>query len=167
MTTRPITLLFLGASTLSCGRAPESEPLAITDVIARIDALNGQMIRVAGYLGDCGGYECRLYRSVSDKARADRYIQALSVVAHQPRERRRIPPAAMMPPALGIGPGENFEFDRRAAPYNNGYVVITGRVTNACRYHGLPACTDRSTDLEPTQIARWSPQGAGAGNSAQ
>jgi hypothetical protein len=163
VTTRPITLLFLGLSTLACGPAPESEPMAITDVIARIDALNGQMIRVAGYLGYCGGYECHLYRSVSDKARADRYIQAISV----PRERRRIPPAASYPPELGIGPGENFEFDRRAAPYNNSYVVITGRVTNACRYHGESACTDRSTDLEPTQIARWSPGGADAGNSAQ
>jgi len=138
--------------------------MEITHVIANIDALNGQVIRVSGYLGTCFGYDCVLFRNQNEKAQWDRVMAQLAVRARDYRA-----PVPVIPdlPMLGIGSGENFEFDRAAAHYNNSYVVITGRVTNVCRYHGVQACTDRSTDLEPTQIARWSPQGAQAGTPAQ
>ncbi len=135
--------------------------MATTDVIANIGSLNGRTVRVAGYLGDCRGYECRLFPSPSEKALADRYYGELMAAAHEGR-RPTLPET--VPVFLGIGSGENFEFDRRAAPYQNGYVVITGRVTNRCRYNGRPSCTDRTTDVEPTQIERSTPPQSQAGN---
>ena len=36
-------------------------------------------------------------------------------------------------------------------------VVITGTITNMCRYEGKPACSDSGTDLNPTAIWAGSP----------
>jgi hypothetical protein len=163
MTGHAIALLMLGTSTMACGSTPDG-PMAIDNVIANIDALNGRTIRVAGYLGDCRAYECSLFRNPSEKAEADRYYHELMAAA---QEGRRPAVTGPGPTFLGIGSGENFEFYRRAAPYTNGYVVITGRVTNGCRYNGRPACVDRTTDVEPTQIGRWSPPEADVRNPAQ
>lgn len=155
MTLRAVALLTLAAATLSCRSEPTAgsgEPMAITDVIANIDGLDGRTVRVAGYLGECFGYDCRLFRNENENAQWDRYISEIIASAHA----RRDPGATIAePPALGIGSGENFEFDRTAAPYTNSYVVITGRVSNRCRHNGQPACTDRSTDLEPIGIEPW------------
>lgn len=145
-------LLILGAAGL-CGCAGD-DPMAITDVIADIDALNGRSVRVAGYLGPCQGYDCLLFRNEREKARWDRYIAEVMALIH---DRRRGRAATAEPPILGIGTGENRGFDRMAAPYTNSYVVITGRVSNRCRHNGQPACTDRTTDLEPTAIEGWQP----------
>jgi hypothetical protein len=137
----------------SCSPAAtaESDKLrSIPDVIADIDALNGKTISVAGYLGECAGYECALFENEEGKRRYDRLIADL----------RRGQRSALAEPAnLGIGSGANFEFDRRAGPFRNSYVVITGRATSDCRHRGVSTCTDRSTDLEPTEIRSWVPPG--------
>lgn len=170
MSARAIALLLLGASSASCGSAP-GEPMVITDVIANIDALNGQTIRVVGYLGECGGFECPLFRNPAEKAQVDEDRRiSMAALRAAVRERRGLaPPEFDDLPWLGIGSGEHGEFDRQAAPYTNGYVVITGRVTNMCRIDGQPGCTDRNTDLQPTHIARWSPDAGGenGGNLTQ
>jgi hypothetical protein len=158
-----MALLILAASSPACGSAHD-EPMAITGVIGNIDALNGRTVRVAGYLGECGGYECRLFRNASERTQVDSYYRELMAAAQAGRRPSAI---ANELPWLGIGSGENREFERLAAPFQNGYVVITGRVTNRCRYNGQPACTGRSTDIEPTEIARWSPPQSDAGNGTQ
>lgn len=139
--------------------------MAIPDVIANIDALNGRTVQVAGYLGECAIYQCQLFRNASEHGQAERYYRELMTAA---REGRRPAVTTLDVPWLGVGAlSEDRGFDRMAAPFQNGYVVITGRVTNRCRYNGLPACTDNSTDLEPTEFARRSPPQSAAGNSAQ
>ena len=167
MRARALALLMLAASSPACGSAPE-DPMTITAVIARINALNGRTVQVAGYLGECRGYDCRLFRNANEarasQAQGDRY---LSEVGKAAREGRRLPAAPVEAPWLGIGEGENARFDRAAAPYQNSYVVITGRVTNMCRHNGQPGCVDRSIDVQPTDITRWSPQSSDAGNLAQ
>ncbi len=61
-----------------------------------------------------------------------------------------------MEAALGIGSGKDFEFDRKAAPFQHSYVLITGKVTNVCRdKDGKGGCLDRSTDLDPISIRAW------------
>ena len=138
--------------------------MTITDVIANIDRLNGRTVRVAGYLMHCRGYECRLYRSEAEKQQADRYFADLlrDIAAQRPLD-----PSVPEPPMLGIGPGENWQFDAMAAPFANSYVVITGRVTNRCRHNGEPDCTDRTTDLEPISISRWNPPPGNPQKAAQ
>jgi len=132
----------------SCDAAAPDAParvMTITEVIENIDALDGQRVEVAGYLTACMGYDCRLFRNQSDKDQWDRHIEQII------RDRSSTIGA---PPVLGIGSGENVDFDTKAAAFANSYVVVTGTVTNRCRYRGMPACTDRSTDLEPDAVRR-------------
>lgn len=152
-------LILLAAAIPACGSGASADPMTVTEVIRSIDRLNGRTVRVVGYLMECGGYECRLYGSRTDKEQGDRFIDALMRNAHEGRRRE---PAGDMPSALGIGPGDDRRFDAMAAPFANSYVVLTGRVTNQCRHYGEPACLDRSTDFEPISIARWHPPAAGS-----
>lgn len=156
---RACSILAAMSATLgtSCDAAPTQPDrvMTITEVIDNIDALNGQRISVTGYLIECMGYDCRLFRSRNDKEQWDRYLAEIL---------RRRQSAVAEPPYLGIGIGVGENFDAQAAPYANSYVVITGRVTNRCRYRGEAACTDRSTDLEPEAIRRGQqPSAGGAG----
>ncbi len=115
----------------------------VEELIPRIEELNGETVSVAGYLSECGGYDCSLYRTKADSDEFEEFLTAA-------RANRR-PPVPDVP-MLGIGSGTNFDFDAKAAPFTNAYVVITGTVTNECRFQGKPACTDRSPDLKPTAI---------------
>src|SRR4051812_9313804 len=98
------------APLLSCRPVPDTgqgKPLSITEVIDRIDELDGRSVRVAGYLTECMGYESPLFLSDQDSARWRRYREQLV--------RRRSPPEGEKPPVLGIG-SQN-DFDRKAAPF--------------------------------------------------
>jgi hypothetical protein len=105
-------------------------------------------VSVAGYLSKCGGYDCILYRSKEDSDEWDRFMVALHA-----NKRVSMPDR----PNLGIGRGTNFDFDAKAVPFMNSYAVITGTITNECRFEGKPACTDRGPDLKPTAIRAGSP----------
>ena len=140
-------ILLLAVISASCGSPPE-RVLTVEEVVPRIDELNGQTASVAGYLAECGGYDCTLYRTKADADDWDRAIAAAGAGQRPP-----IPEV----PIVGIGSGTNFDFDAQAAPFTNSYVVITGTITNECRFEGKPACTDRGPDLKPTAIRAGSP----------
>jgi hypothetical protein len=140
--------LLLAIVSGACGPAAPQRVLTVEEVVPRIDALNGQTVSVAGYLSQCAGYDCILHRTKADSDEWDRVIIAL-------RAHRRAP--LLDVPILGIGSGTNFDFDAKAAPFTNSYVVITGTITNICRFEGKPACTDRGPDLIPTSIRAGSP----------
>ncbi|MEO5938504.1 MAG: hypothetical protein ABIQ43_05785 [Sphingomonas sp.] len=116
--------------------------MTVPQVIAQIDGLNGKTVSVRGYLGQCSGYTCGLFVDRVGHDAWYRYMDAIS--------RRERPPIDNTP-RLGIGAGK--VFDAKAASLQNSFVIITGKVTNMCRDNGRPACTDRTTDLEPTDIA--------------
>ena len=141
------TLLFAAVGT-SCGPPATREVLTVEQLDPRIDELNGRTVSVAGYLPRCGGYTCVLYRTKEDADATDRAIAA--VHANQPSEWPEVP-------SIGIGMGTDFDFDPKAAPFTPGYVVITGTITNECRFEGKPACTDRGTDLKPSAIRAGTP----------
>ncbi|NYT43009.1 hypothetical protein HZY97_19705 [Sphingomonas sp. R-74633] len=110
----------------SCG-APQLLPF--DKYMAQCEALKGKPVRVAGYLGICRGYDCSLYPAPSHVGTFD------------PKG------------SIGIGGGQ--AFDRKAAPFQNGYVVISGTVAkDTCTGAGG---TDRSAGIEPTDIQPWSP----------
>ena len=137
----------LSASCDAAGTDSSTPLFTVAEIEPRIDELNGARVRVAGYLGECSGYTCILYRSKEDSEAWDRVMAAV----HQ-KKKVDVPEL----PSLGIGSGgENFEFDAKAAPFVRSYVVITGTVTNVCRFEGRPACTDRGPDLNPIHISSW------------
>jgi hypothetical protein len=135
--------IFLGAVSITSCRPSGPQVLTVEEIVPRIDELNAQTVSAAGYLAECGGYDCILHRTKQD---ADEWNRAIS-------DARAGKPLALPDyPMLGIGSGTNFDFDAKAAPFTNSYVVITGTITNECRFQGKPACTDRGPDLKPTAI---------------
>lgn len=132
----------------SCGVPVSQTVLTVEELVPRIDELDGRFVSVTGYLPVCQGYTCILYRTKRDFDESERAWAAY----HRDRK-------AKLPdfPVLGVGSGANFEFDEKAAAFVGRYVVITGTVTNYCRFEGKPACTDRTTDLKPETIRAGRP----------
>ncbi|MFA5966244.1 MAG: hypothetical protein WC804_19695 [Sphingomonas sp.] len=135
-------IAFIPLALAGCGTSTHVDKLfTVPELVANIDTLNGRTVSVTGYLGTCAGYECELFVDEAGRDAWRRHIDAIS---------RRASPQPEAPLWLGIGHGDGF--DRKAAPFQNRNVTITGKVTNRCRYFGHPACADRSTDIEPVDI---------------
>jgi hypothetical protein len=117
----------------------------VEQVIPRIEELNGQTVSVAGYLSYCDTYHCPLFRNKEDADEWGRFIEVAQATG-------RRPPSVPDDPMLGIGSGTNMDFDAKAAPFWNSYVVITGTITDERRVDGEPVCSDRAPDLEPRDI---------------
>jgi hypothetical protein len=144
MRRRRIAFLAPSLAIAACGAPQPAEILTVTFVDPRIDALNGQRISVAGYLGDCMGYDCSLYATKEQHDLFKRWI-ATARAAERTVPRPDIP-------SLAIGSGLDGDFDKQGTPFSRSYVIITGTVTNKCRFNGEPACADRGTDIEPEDI---------------
>ena len=141
--------ILVAAASMSCD-TQRHKPVA--EVVKSVHALNGQTVTVAGYLAECAGYECRLYRDQAHAKQTQIWLQKSLTT----RIRGELPPGDPLNAALGIGSGNSHEFDRKAAPFQHSYVLITGKVTNMCRDEdGKVGCTDRSTDLESMSIRAW------------
>jgi hypothetical protein len=142
-------MLLVALVSSSCPRLSPQTVFTVEELEPRIDELDGHTVSVVGYLAECGGYDCRLYPNKADADEWGRFMTAIQAGQH--------PPVPSDHPVVGIGSGTSFDFDARAAPFMNGYVVITGTVSNECRYQGKPACTDRSPDINPTSIRAGPP----------
>jgi hypothetical protein len=124
-----------------CGLWPAnpSRTLEVDEVLKSIHVLDGETVKVRGYMASCAGYDCGLF--ASEQAHKDFWRVLESRNANQET-----------PDFLSIG--YNDEFDRKAGPLAGRYVVVTGRVNDECRdVRGQPLCTDRSPDLEPIAIS--------------
>lgn len=146
---RSALTLLIAAICASCSSGEPQRVLTVEEVDPQIDKLNGQTVSVTGYLAECGGYDCTLYRNKAESEQWDRFMAAA-------RANSQLPPMPDVP-TFGIGSGTNFEFDAKAQPFTNSYVVVTGTITNKCRYEGKRSCTDRSPDIEPTSIRAGTP----------
>jgi len=133
---RALIVIALGG----CSQPPQV--VAASQLAAQTHVLNGKTVRVSGYLGNCSAYDCVLFADKAGYDAARRYIDALQ---------QKKSPTEEFPPAIGIGGFP--DFDRKAEPFQNGMVTITGVVTDKCRApDNKSVCTDRSPDLEPTDI---------------
>lgn len=141
--------LLLALATVACARDSADKAVTVDEFIARIDRLDGQTVSVTGYLGECQGYSCRLYRNEAESADADR---AMSDIRAALEEGATDVSGFPYPnhSAVSIGKGSDI-FELRAYFYADSYVVITGKATNQCR-SGVLACFDRAGDLEPIGI---------------
>lgn len=148
---RPVTGLFLALATMACGAASSAKPITVDEFITQIDRLNGQTVRVTGYISECEINSCILYRN---KAESDEVDRAMSVRRAAHEEGAKDVSGLPFPnhPAISIGPGSRFSFfDMRASFYAKSYVEIAGQATDRCRSKGV-ICFDRVGDLEPIAI---------------
>ena len=154
-----IGVLVLVMLSSACGAR---EPLGVRETIKNIHALNGKTVRVTGYLGQCGGYDCGLFETKQDYDRLSRIMREARSGGRANLDR--------MPDWLGISSGEldcpnpsaregcHFSVDQQAAPFQNSYVVITGKISDLCRDEQLRmGCTDRAPELTPIDFAKWTP----------
>lgn len=148
---RSVAGLLFALAAAACGPETSKRPLTVDHVISQIDLLNGRTVSVVGYLAECEANSCRLYRN---KAEADDVGRAMTAMRKALDAGSKDVSGFPFPnhPALGIGSGPRYSFfDLRASFFANGHVVITGKVSNACRSKNV-ACFDRSSELEPSAI---------------
>lgn len=134
--------------------------LSIDEALALIPHLHGKSryVTVTGYLGNCGGYDCLLH---SDRTGPERLRQSSAELLKWSRS-GRVGAVPRDPAFLSLAGGTELErrFDRKAQPYNHGYVVVTGRLTDICRdERNQYGCLDRGPDLVPTSIKPLSRSG--------
>lgn len=145
-------LLPVVLATTACGTQTPTKTMTIDTVVADIDGLNGQTVRVFGYLPECEPMSCGLYRSKAEADQIGRSMKAIRVALDAGADDVsgiRIPSY----PSLGIGEGPPWAFfDLRARLAAGHYVILTGKIANKCRSNGKPVCLDRATDLEPIAI---------------
>lgn len=146
----------------SCGQAPQL--LTVDRYIAQCEALKGKPVRLAGYLGECAGYDCHMtaskqawdaYKDAFKRSAGDKTTpEALKAARAALDEMQAIP-------LIGIGGDE--AFDRQAAPFQQRYVVITAQVAkDSCTGAGG---TDRSAGIEPSDIRAWTPSEGAPANT--
>jgi len=104
-----------------------------------IHILDGNTVKVQGYMATCGGYSCGLF--ASEHAHAEFWR-----IANDGNSKEDFPEF------LSIGYDKTF--DRKAGPLSRHYVVVTARVSDECRdMFGRIKCTDRASDLIPIDIS--------------
>lgn len=152
------------AATAMLGSCGEPQLLTVDRYLAQCEALRGGQVRVAGYLGNCSGYDCALY---ADKARARAYFDYFASLARTTRiEDKAARKAALdklgdAPRSIGIGGDQ--AFDRKAAPFQNSYVVLTGVVAkDSCTGEGS---LDRGWGIDPSHIRAWTPSEGAPANT--
>jgi hypothetical protein len=148
---RPVTGLLLALATMACSTASSTKPITVEEFITQIDQLNGRTVSVIGYISECQGNSCRLYRNKAESDDVDRAMSSIrAALAEGATDVSGFPFPSH--PAVSIGTGSRFYFfDLRASFYANSYVVITSQASNRCYAEGR-ACFDRAADLEPIAI---------------
>lgn len=125
---------------LAAGCSAPQQAIRVTELLANCDAHLGKPVQVAGYLGACAGYDCHLYADAAAKAGSTFETRSAEI---------------------GIGGSESF--DRKAAPFQNRYVVLSGTVAkDSCTGAGG---TDRSPGINPTDIRAWTPSEGAPANT--
>jgi hypothetical protein len=140
----------------ACGPA-EPPVRTVKQILAQCDAMLGKPVRAAGFLGECAGYDCHLFADKESYNAWFAFIDAIALEAKQITSEAKSAQAPRRPaePDGMIGIGGEEAFDRKAAPLQHSYVVITGRVADhSCTGAGG---TDRSSGIEPTDIRTWTP----------
>jgi hypothetical protein len=106
---------------------------------------------LAGYLGECAGYDCHL---AVDRTRYDSWVEAFNATRGLRKDDPKLAQLWSRILALWpVGVGGNDAFDRKAAPYQKSYVVIIGSIAkDNCTGEGG---TDRSPGILPADIRAW------------
>jgi hypothetical protein len=135
-----ISLATVAVTASSCGLLPanKSKVRSVHQVLDNMNLWNGSVLRVAGYMPSCGGYDCTLFQT---KQEHDRFWRVVNYRNSN----------AELPDFLSIA--YDREFDRKAEKLAGRYVVVTGKISTQCRsFTGKPQCLDRASDIIPMDI---------------
>lgn len=139
-----------------CAPAPV---VTVGEVLVHCDAYKGKIVRVAGYLDDCGGYSCHIYPNLTRAQSFDAEWQELMRIGkirtaegspdHTAQERVWARLDKIWPMGVGFNPA----VEPRLTAHGNRYVIITGRMDeDTCDGRGG---TDRSPGIHPTDVRVW------------
>lgn len=146
---RAAALSGLGLSLAGCAFSVPEDAYTVAevkqDISAPTSALDGRLVTIVGWLGDCGGNDCAIYATAQDAA----------MVATGDDENPEW--LGAMDRRLSIGFDE--DFDRLASGMQQSRVLVRG-VVNA-KWH-RPAddsgtafgCLDRCDDIRPLSVER-------------
>jgi hypothetical protein len=140
----------------ACTRAPV---VTVAEVLAHCDAYKGKIVRVAGYLSDCGGYDCHIFRDLTHaRAFAAEWEEMRRIGRERDAEGNPDRDAQrqvwdrlhrIWPMSVGFNP----MVEPRLTAHGERYVVITGRMDgSSCIGEG----TDRAEGIAPTDVRVWS-----------
>jgi hypothetical protein len=141
---------------LLAGCAPQV--VTVAEVLAHCDAYKGKFVHVAGYLADCGGYDCGVFRNKSHwsdfrKAWADE--QRIDNADRKANDAAWARIRALWPMGVGFDSG----VEPKLTAHNDRYVIIAGRIDkSSCDgSNGM----DRSEGIHPADVRVWT-KAAGA-----
>ncbi len=130
---------FLAFVLAGCAFSPSDDAISVEEVITNIHELDEKEVRVVGWLGRCGGYDCGLYETLADARvieQGDHNTKAWSDA---------------MSRRLSVGSANGF--DNIAWFFEFQRVEIRGYVDSRCREPGV-GCFDRASELEPVSIKK-------------
>jgi hypothetical protein len=154
--------LALGALALT-GCSSTAPLVTVQQLLAQCATLKGKQVRVAGYVGQCGGYDCTLFADKTGPAAFQKSLADSLEAVRRHRNGEPRNPAGIVPMPVMVGIGWTEAFDAKAARFQNSYVIISGRVDDKnCTGAGG---TDRSYGVMPTDIRTWSPAEGAPANS--
>jgi hypothetical protein len=137
---RAIYLLAILCASCNAKSVDANRTLTVAEVLQNLDALNGKQVSVAGFLPECGGYDCSLFAN-------EQQAKDFWKIANSRDRKEKLPEFV----EIGFVPG----FDEKAGRLAGNYVVVSGRVTNQCH---PGECLDRGPNLIPTDVALSSQQ---------
>lgn len=118
----------------SCATARGTQALSVADVVARHNELDGRVVRIRGWVGECHGRSCGLYETRSGAHGNGAEAGSLSI---------------------GTAPA----FDRQVRSLGRAQIVVDARVRAVCFNDPMPAgvvevCADRVDQLQPIRIVQ-------------
>lgn len=117
---------------LGCSEPVPERPVSVLEVRDNIHAWNGETVTIDGWLGECRGYDCRIYNSLSDARTVE-----LSVAKKG---------AWMEAFGRTLGIASNTDFDAEAIKVPFTRIRLTAKVSDECR-GSWTSCLDRVPDL--------------------
>lgn len=133
-----------------CAFAPPEDAYTVKEVLADISAkeskLDGKVVAINGWLGECGGTNCMIFSTLDDAQKVASY--------------RELPDEEWMPAFnRGLSIGGNDPFDARAFAMQLSEVVVYGEVNAswkkpADKNGSTFGCLDRCDDIIPSSIEK-------------
>jgi hypothetical protein len=154
--------LALSVALAAAACSPAAPPLSgAGQILKQCKSFLGKQVRATGFLGECAGYDCHLYPNKvawianRDAWNAVRAAGAKLKAGAGQNDGKRDEAWDRLEALWPIGIGWDEAFDRKAAPLQYHYVVISGRMDdeNCDGRGGL----DRSPGIHPTDIRAWTP----------
>ena len=143
-----VAAALIGQITLAgCGLiSPAGTVVSPVEVRQNIQALDGKVVTVEGWIGRCDATNCGLYASLED---------AELVEDWRPKDNGRPSDAWYAAMNRRVSIGGNAWFDFRVQFFAMSKVKVRGRIDSYCRTEGV-FCFDRANELEPVQFYPFS-----------